>query len=226
MDTYRIKITGFQKKITPEILAQILNEKQFFVNQSQDFVGYIGPLKTMKYARRLLAKWHNKSVDGQKLQCQIEWHQRSSMNKVLSRSESPSTLPANTNDSDSESEITVLDGKEFNYEARLYNRSIEDIIKQKKANVTGITKSAENLPLSADRRCTYIIISFSLLRSIIVLAQSLNELSEGSRKMTVVPEKTDHRSHAFLVEYNHRDEEMYRRELNVLQLLKGKYTNE
>ncbi len=38
--------------------------------------------------------------------------------------------------------------------------------------------------------------------------------------------KTDHGSFAFLIEYNGTDEEMYHRELNVLQLLKGEHINE
>lgn len=67
----------------------------------------------------------------------------------------------------------------------------------------------------------YIIISFSILYYITILDQSFNDI----RKMSVVQRRTEHGSYAFLVEYNNTDEEMYRRELNALQLLKGKYTS-
>jgi len=40
--TYRIKITGFQKKLTSQILAQLLeyeHEKQCYVNRFQNQIG-------------------------------------------------------------------------------------------------------------------------------------------------------------------------------------------
>jgi hypothetical protein len=231
-------------------LAQILNEKKCFVNKSEDFVGYIGPLRTMKYARRLMEKWHKKSVDGQKLKCQIEWNQRSLITKASSRSGSASNLVTNENHSrgfgrnhqaknnsrnssrdaspsrdDGESEITVVDANEINFEARLFNRSVENVAKQKEADTKRKTKSTENFPLSDDRKCTYIIIYFFLLYYIIVLAQSLNEISQCSRKMTQIKNEADGSS-VFLIEYDDSEEEIYHRELNVLQLLKGKDTNE
>jgi hypothetical protein len=228
----------------------MLHEKNCFVKQSQDSVGYIGPIRTMKYARRLLAKWHNKLVDGQRLQCQIEWCERFSMAKPLSRPGSMSNFAGKetnsprlgrsdetTNDSrnssrrnstsrdGSDSGIVSVDDKELNYEPKLYHRSREDIIKQNEADMKHKTKLTENLPLSTDRKCMYIIISIVILYYIIILAQSLSEISEGGRKMTKIRNKTDGSS-AFLIEYNDRDKEIYRRELNALQLLKGKNTNE
>jgi hypothetical protein len=163
----------------------MLNEKNCFVKQSQDSVGYIGPIRTMKYARRLLEKWHNKLVDGQRLQCQIEWNQRFSMAKPLSRPGSMSNLAAKetdssrlsrnrqpTNDSrnssgrtspsrdDSDSEIRAVDDDEFNHGARSFSRSRDDIIKQKEIDMKHKTKPNKNLPLSTDQKCMYIIISF------------------------------------------------------------------
>lgn len=61
-----------------------------------------------------------------------------------------------------------------------------------------------------------------MLYYIIVLARSSNDISDSIRKMTMVRKRTEHGSYAFLVEYNKTNEEMYRRELNALQLLKGK----
>ena len=69
------------------------------------------------------------------------------------------------------------------------------------------------------------MITVSTFDDITVLGQSLDELSEGGRKMTIVQRRTEHGSYAFLVEYNIKDEQMYRRELNALRLLKGEYTS-
>ena len=164
-DSYQIRIAGFQKKLTQDLSSQTLNEKNCFVDPSEDFVGYIGPLKTMKHPRRLFAKWHNKVIDEQRFQCQIEWDRRSSMSRTSSNA--GSTTISTQNDSrtgvrdnfpssyDSDSEIRVLDDKDINCEARLFDRSIDIILKQKQADKTK-TKSSVNLPSPADRKCTYI----------------------------------------------------------------------
>jgi hypothetical protein len=145
----------------------MINEKNCFVDPSGDLIGYIGPLKTMKHARRLFAKWHNKLVNGQKLQCQIEWNQRSSMSKASSHDESATILTKNDRENgirdtfpsrdDSDSEIRVIDDKEINYEARLFDRGIEDILKQQEADKRK-TKLTINLPSSANQKCIYIYI--------------------------------------------------------------------
>jgi hypothetical protein len=179
-ETYRIKITGFQQKLTPEILARILheNQKNCYINRSEEGVGYIVQLRTMKYAQRLMAKWNNKEIDGQKLQCQIELNLRSSMPKTLSRSGSMSNLAEKENDSrrpdrsrhqwdtsannsressisrkNSDPEITVLDDQEINHEARLINRSLDDIVKQKNLDAKRKATSVESLSSSTHSKC-------------------------------------------------------------------------
>jgi hypothetical protein len=177
-EQYRLKITGFQKKLTPELLTQIFHGKKYYVNRHQENVAYIIQLRTMKYARRLLAKWNNKEIDGQKLQCQIELNLRSSIPKTLSRSGSMSNLAEKENDSrrpdrsrhqwdtsannsressisrkNSDPEITVLDDQEINHEARLINRSLDDIVKQKNLDAKRKATSVESLSSSAHSKC-------------------------------------------------------------------------
>ena len=41
--------------------------------------------------------------------------------------------------------------------------------------------------------------------------------------MSEISKKTDHRDLAFLIEYKNAHEENYKRELNALKTLKGKY---
>jgi hypothetical protein len=180
--TYRIKITGFRKKLKSESLTQILHEKNCYVDQHQDRVVYIAQVRTMRYAQRLIAKWRNKEIDGQKLQCQIELDPRSSMSKTLYRSGSMSNLKARENDSprldrscqrlnnsantsrdisisreNSDPQITTLDDQDFNNEARSFDRSVEDI-KQKATEAKRKSKSAEIVSLSVHPKCTYMII--------------------------------------------------------------------
>ena len=160
--TYQIKIDGFQKRLTQDSLSQALNERNSFVNPSDDHVGYIGPLKTMKHARRLFAKWHNKLLNGQKLQCQIEFNQRSSMSRgssnagstnILSKSESRNPIRDTfSSRDDSDSKIRVLDDNEINYEGRLFDRSVGGILKQKEADKLK-TKPSVNRPSPTNSNC-------------------------------------------------------------------------
>ena len=243
-DTYQLKITGFQKKLTPDILSKTLNEKNCFVKRSQESVGYIGPIRTIKYARRLLEKFHNKFVDGQRLQCQIELCQRFLTGISSSRSGSMSNLAAKETDSssrisrlqqakndsrnnsgrsspardDSDSEPRAVDDEdEFSHGRRSFSRSREDIIKQRENDLKPKAKPIH--------KCMYFIISVIILYHIKFLARSRNEISESGRKISKLRSKTDG-SFAFLIEYDNTDREIYRRELAILQMLKGKSTNE
>jgi hypothetical protein len=244
-DTYQLKITGFEKKLTPDILSKMLNEKNCFVKRSQESVGYIGPIRTMKYARRLLEKFHNKFVDRQRLQCQIELCQRFITSISSSRSDSGSmpNLAAKETDSsrlsrlqqanndsrnnsgrsspardDSDSEPRAVDDEEeFGHGRRSFSQSRDDIIKQRENDLKRKTKPID--------KCMYFIISFLVFYYNIFLAQSRNEISGSSRRISEFRSKNDGRR-SYLIEYDNTDRQMYRRELAILQMLKGKSTNE
>jgi hypothetical protein len=75
-ETYRIKITGFQTALTPQLLAHLLDykhEKQCYIFQSNPQIGYIVKLNTITFAKRLIQEWHDKEIEGgHKLKCQLE----------------------------------------------------------------------------------------------------------------------------------------------------------
>ena len=174
--TYRIKITGFEQKLTPDYLERVLREKKCFILRSDDSVGYIGPLLTMKYARRLIDKWHNKVIDGQKLQCQIEYNIRSIASTKSSRAGSRSSLASKDNDdrdfersrpsanssannsresspgNNSDTGIRVINDVDINYEPRLYQRSVEEVLKQRNTDKKKQAKSADHLSLHTERK--------------------------------------------------------------------------
>ena len=57
-------------------MAQLLdytNERQCYIRYFEDYIGYIVKLNTIKYAKGLIERWHNKEIeDGQILTCQVE----------------------------------------------------------------------------------------------------------------------------------------------------------
>jgi hypothetical protein len=127
-----------------------------------------------------MAKWHNKTIDGQQLKCQIELDSRSAMPKFSSRFGSMLNSEIQENDSrrfdrsyqqfnststsrdsfifreNSDPQITTLDDQEFNNEGRLVDRSDEEIIKQKHSDTKGKSKSAEYVSLSRLPTCEHI----------------------------------------------------------------------
>jgi hypothetical protein len=227
--TYRIKITGFQKKLTPVILARILRHlppNACYINRDQDHVGYAVRLRSMKYAKRLMSRCHDKEIDGQMLKCQLELHLPSSRSKSLPRSGSIPNLKVRENDSlyssrncrqsnndmasslgssasraTSDPEITTLDHREFNHEARIFAQSRDSLVKQRGVDAKYKARSTESLTISAHFKY---------------------KTTTDGRKMSQIRKKTDHGSSAFLVEYQNTDEENYHRELKALKTLKGK----
>jgi hypothetical protein len=230
--TYRIKITGFQKKLTLEILARTLQyspTKPCYINRNQDHIGYVVLLRSITYAKRLMSKWHDKEIDGQMLKCQLELNPPHSRPKILSRSGSTSNLEVRENDSlhssrncrqsnnnitsslessasraTSDPEITTLDDQEFYQEARIFAQYRDSLVKQREVDAKHKARSTESLTTSAHSKCT---------------------TTADDRKMSEIRKKTDHGSSAFLVEYQKTDEENYRRELKALKLLEGKCNN-
>ncbi|CAF1067890.1 unnamed protein product [Rotaria sp. Silwood1] len=69
---YRIKITGFQTEVTSQNLTQRFGSNKYYVDRKHDRIGYVVKIKTMKYAKQLMTKWHNKNIDGQLIKCQLE----------------------------------------------------------------------------------------------------------------------------------------------------------
>ncbi|CAF0765289.1 unnamed protein product [Adineta steineri] len=87
---YRVKLSGFRTQVTPKNLAQRFGSHNYYVDSNHDRVGYIVKIQTMKYARQLMAKWHNKNIDDQNITCQLELNPISSAHRNICRSEAGS----------------------------------------------------------------------------------------------------------------------------------------
>ncbi|CAF4743695.1 unnamed protein product, partial [Rotaria sp. Silwood2] len=79
---YRIKIAGFKTEVTPQNLNKRFGPNNYYVDRRHDRIGYVVRIKTMKYAKQLMTKWHNKNIDGQLIRCQLE------LNPIRQRSRS------------------------------------------------------------------------------------------------------------------------------------------
>ena len=170
-------------RLTDETLSQILHGKSCYIDPDQDRIGYITNIRSMRYARRLLNQWHGKNQDGQKLQCQIELEPSSSVSERLSRSDSTLNLKKRDDTSrrftsnylksnnsakssrnssvsreDSDSQIRILNEKEFNHEGRLFSQSIGNINKQRDAETKNKGTSLEAVFSSVQRKRTYTVI--------------------------------------------------------------------
>jgi hypothetical protein len=73
---YRIKLIGFETQVTPENLTQRFGSNNYYVDRRHDRIGYVIKIKTMKFAKQLMTKWHNKDIDGQKIKCQLEFSRK------------------------------------------------------------------------------------------------------------------------------------------------------
>ncbi|CAF1008546.1 unnamed protein product [Adineta ricciae] len=74
-DSYRIKITGFQTDITPEVLSSLSKhpDNKYYVSSHDKKTGYAIKLKSINSTQRLFEEWHERTLDGHNtLQCQLE----------------------------------------------------------------------------------------------------------------------------------------------------------
>ncbi|CAF5198810.1 unnamed protein product, partial [Rotaria magnacalcarata] len=175
--SYRIKISGFEKKITRKSLADLLHqpERSCYVNENQNKVGYIIYVITFKYARHLMKKWHDIFIDGQRLKCQLEINQQSNIHSALSRSKlslSGSNSELNTccrntyrsritrstqnsressvSRDEDRSEIRVLNDESVGHEGRLYAQAFNGIGKSREKLSMRTTNSTENIASALD----------------------------------------------------------------------------
>jgi hypothetical protein len=171
--TYRIRITGFKEKLTPAILSRILrfpDENKCYINRFQDQIGYLVLLRSLKYAQRLMVKWHNREINGQLLQCQLELNQikpvfrtsagstfqlnkEETKHQTHGRSRSCERIDKNTKTSrdssnsgdDKDSEITVLGECDTDDNSRLFAHQRDQLLKQKISDDKHKASSSQNL---------------------------------------------------------------------------------
>jgi hypothetical protein len=255
-NTYHIKLTGFEKKLTSDILSKMLNEKNCFVEPSQESIGYIGQIRSMKYAQRLLEKFHNKRVDGQSLQCQIELYQRSSGCKPSSRSGSMLNLAAKEvesprfnrfrqgkNDSRNNSGRSSPARDDSDLERRAVDDDDDDDDDKFGQRRRSLSRSREDITKRKDDARIHKAKSDENLRlsanheciyfiiSFLVFYYNifLAQSRNGVSENSRKVSKRDIKNDdtvAFLIEYDNADREIYEREWTVSQALTGKFTKE
>ncbi|CAF4297795.1 unnamed protein product [Rotaria socialis] len=240
--SYRIKISGFEKKPTRKSLAELLHqqEKSCYVNENQNKVGYIIYVITFKYAKHLMKKWHDKSIDGQKLKCQLEINQPSNMHSALSRSKQSlsgsnselntrwrrtdrSSISSSTQHSressvsrdEDRSEIRVLNDECVGHEGRLYAQAFN-----------GIGKSLEKLSMRTKRSTENIASALDSTRSLPSGIPSdewetIQRASGTGKRASFIRRKSDRRTSAVIKVYKNEPTGDWYRELTALKMLKG-----
>ncbi|CAF3619215.1 unnamed protein product [Rotaria sordida] len=240
--TYRIKISGFGKKLTRISLAQWLhqNEKYCYVDERQNQVGYIINLITLKYAKQLMKKWHNSNIGGSKLKCQLEINQKSSMHRALSRSlqslnngetdndacgrrnsrssnnySAQSSRDSSISRADDHSPITVLNDQHINSEGRLYAHAFNTMGKSWKNHDMRPASSIESIPLPSNLKP-------SLPNDVSSDEwEVIKQASGNGRKALFIVKKSDRKYNAVIKVYQNELQEACYRELSVLKMLKG-----
>lgn len=167
-----MKITGVQRGNIDNTSSHLSREKNFIFDDRQANVGYIRYIKTMKYAKRLLFKWRNRSTSDYPLKFQIELFQVNPISKTSSRSDSfISSQQENTDNSPynrnrqllssnssrassrnsslsretSDPALRVADEPEFSYATKTYQASVDKISNQKLTDEKRKYKSVDNL---------------------------------------------------------------------------------
>jgi len=177
---YRIKITGFQTEVTREYLNRQLGPNNYYVDRKHDRIGYVIKIKTMKYAKQLMTKWHNKDIDGQKIKCQLELnpipstrHDRSrsraaSIDGELKRHRSCSRArdaysvqssqeTSDLGDSDTTMSIT-FDNREADRDRRISGKALHEITRTPSKTNLRHASSSENITSSVDTKCKFLFL--------------------------------------------------------------------
>ena len=180
--SYRIKLMGFRTSVTPQSLAQLLKHDPLgcFVDRNHDHVGYIVKIRTMKHAARLMGKWHNKDIDGQKLKCQLEFNPTGSTQRSRSirpassidgdgfssgrarsgsRPRATRSVQSDLNKSDmcdiDNEPLSILDNRELDGNRRIIRKATEEILRSSSITNLSRARSAEKIASSSGSKCKF-----------------------------------------------------------------------
>ncbi len=206
---YRIKLTGFRTTLTPQECTQLFRSNFYYVDRNNSQVLYLAKIKTMKFAKQLIMKWHNQDIDGQRIKCQLEFHPR------FNRARSPTAS---------------VDGKSnhhYSFSRSLGTRSLhssqgtsdlEDI-----DNIT--STSSENREMDRDSRICRVFPSITDRLPNDVLANEwevTNKASNSDGKVLLIRSKVDEKRLAVIKIYSNPSLDDINREINAMKDLKGK----
>ena len=174
---YRIKLAGFETEVTPDNLTQRFGRHNYYVDCKNDRVGYVVKIRTMKYARQLIKNWHNKMIDGQRIQCQLELNPSSSHHNFRARSPTRSvggkserqhsrTRPQNTRSLRSNQDASDLQdvdnvvststiNKEADRDRRIFSRAVKDISQSPSTTKLHHATSSDNVFAENDAKCKF-----------------------------------------------------------------------
>jgi hypothetical protein len=175
--SYRVKITGFTTGVTPSNLTEKFGPNNYYIDRKHDHVGYIVKIKTMKYAKQLMTKLHNKDIDGQKIKCQLELNPISYARRDVSRGRAASidgelkptrarsrSRPRDTYSLRSSKEASDLgdpddtltityDNRELERDRRISGKALYDITQTPSKTNLNHTRSSETLTTPVDTKC-------------------------------------------------------------------------
>jgi hypothetical protein len=180
---YRLKITGFETEVTPENLTQRFGSHNYYVDPKHDRVGYVVKIKTMKYAKQLMSKWHNKVIVGQKIKCQLELNPIPVARRNRSRSrgpltegelkhQRPRTQPQDAQSvqsvqssqetsvfGDTDNTMTMqFDNREADRDRRICGKALNDITRSRSKSNMRHASSSESITSLVDPKCEYLFL--------------------------------------------------------------------
>jgi hypothetical protein len=171
-------MTGFETEVTPQYLTQHFGSNNYYVDRKHIYVGYVVKIKTMKYAKQLMTKWHNKDIDGQKIKCQLELNpitrarsRAGSIGEELEhrrpRSHSrprdayslrSSQETSDLGDTDNTMSIS-FDNREMDRDRRLCGKPLNDIIRTPSKTNLHHASSSENITTVTDLKCKFLFLT-------------------------------------------------------------------
>ena len=144
-------------------------------------VGYIVKIRTMKHARRLMSRWHEKDIGDQKLKCQLEFNpkfaaqrgrsgqrgtsidgkgfanrpSRSRRRTRATRSVQSDFDPSAMRDIDNGDARSTLENRELDKDRRIMQQATKGIIPRSSNTNLSRGNSSENIASLASSKCTF-----------------------------------------------------------------------
>ena len=248
---YRIKLTGFHEELTAAYLSQLLDlqKSNLYVDEKQNRVGYFGKIKTMKFAKKLMMRWHDKEFDGQTLKCQLEISpfspRRNSNRSRGGRGDKGSKYSgsgtgsvrsiqekSNCGDYDDDDEPPVFDDREVGRDGRLFGSAMRSMTSSPRKSSLRRASSSETIQNSVEPKCKRL--GMRRTHGTVLFLDRLpgdvpadeweitNRAKESTEKVLLIRGSIDRQRLAVIKVYKDHSSRDYRRELTALQDLKGK----
>jgi hypothetical protein len=171
-------MSGFQTEVTPRKLTQLFGSHNYYIDRKHDRIGYVVKIRTMKYAKQLMTKWHNKKVDDELIKCQLELNPSPFTNRHRSRSRAASTNgelkhhccrsqprdsqsvqssqeTSDFGDTDNTMSITV-DNRDMERDRRICGKAFKDITPTSSKTNLHHASSSESISTLVETKCKFL----------------------------------------------------------------------